>query len=230
MKLHWLQHIPQEGLGSIEDWARERGHDLQAWRLHESARLPAASDLDGLIVLGGPMSVHDLHEHPWLEAERHLIRHCLQQKRPVLGICLGAQQLAMALGGEVLRGAQPEIGWFPVRLTAAGMNDPLLRDLPPEFDALHWHQEHISLPAATVALASSEACEAQAFRIGRHALGLQFHLEMTRNGAQSLCKLQPPEAGTGVQSAAQILDPAERFEAAQLWMNQVLDALFSAQV
>lgn len=227
MKVHWLQHLPQEGLGSIEPWLREHGHEPVCHRMDQQDPLPDPRDVPALIVMGGPMNVHEVQAHPWLESERHLIRRMLQFGRPLLGICLGAQQIAMALGAEVRPAAQSEIGWFDVQLTAAGGQDPLLGGLPPRFSALHWHGDQFELPSGALHLARSEACDSQAFRIGRHALALQFHLEMQAEGVRELAQLAPPVAAATVQSAEQILADPSRFDTSAEYMAKVLARLFA---
>ena len=228
MKVHWLQHLPEEGLGSIEPWLQANGHEPICHRMDQRPPLPEARDVDALIVMGGPMSVHDVQAHPWLDAERHLIRRMLQYGRPLLGICLGAQQIALALGAEVKRAAQPEIGWFDVELTAAGQQGPLTGALPRRFPALHWHGEQFEIPSGAVHLARSALCDAQAFRIGRHALALQFHLEMQADGVRALGQLEPPLSSATVQSAQQILAAGANFEASRMHMDAVLSELFDA--
>ena len=228
MKVHWLQHLPEEGLGSIEAWLHAHGHEPVCHRMDQRSALPEARDVAALIVMGGPMSVHDVQAHPWLDAERHLIRRMLQYGRPLLGICLGAQQIALALGAEVQRAAQPEIGWFDVELTAAGQRGPITRGLPHRFPALHWHGEQFEIPAGAVHLARSAACDAQAFGIGHHALALQFHLEMQADGVRALAALEPPQPSATVQAAEQILAAEANFESSQRHMDAVLSELFAA--
>lgn len=227
MKVHWLQHLPEEGLGSIEAWLHAHGHEPVCHRMDQRSALPEARDVAALIVMGGPMSVHDVQAHPWLDAERHLIRRMLQYGRPLLGICLGAQQIALALGAEVQHAAQPEIGWFDVELTAAGQQGPMTRALPHRFPALHWHGEQFEIPAGAVHLARSAVCDAQAFRIGHHALALQFHLEMQADGVRALAALEPPKPSSTVQAAEQILAAKANFESSQRHMDAVLSELFA---
>lgn len=227
MKVHWLQHLPEEGLGSIESWLQTHGHEPICHRLDQRSGLPEARDVEALIVMGGPMSVHDLQAHPWLDAERHLIRRMLQFGRPLLGICLGAQQIAMALGAEVQRAPQPENGWFDVELTAAGRQGPLTGRLPRRFPALHWHGEQFEIPSGAVHLARSELCDAQTFRIGRHALALQFHLEMQADGVRALAEREPPQPSSSVQTAAQMLAAEANFESSRQHMDTVLGELFA---
>jgi GMP synthase (glutamine-hydrolysing) len=133
----------------------------------------------GLIVMGGGETAYKLDRYPYLRDEIHLIENALAEGKPVLGICLGSQLLAAALGANVRRGDQREIGWYPVRLNDAGVDDRLMGGLAREFMAAHWHSDTFDLPAGATALASSDITEIQAFRHGNNAYGIQFHAEMT---------------------------------------------------
>jgi len=175
-----LQHVRYEGPGALAPAIRETGADLQLVRIDEGDGVPSPSDVGtiaALVVMGGPMGVHD--DLPWLEAERALIRAAVDEGRPVLGVCLGAQQLALALGAEVVTGAEPECGVGEVHLTPAALNDPVLGVAPTPLPCVHWHSDTFSLPEGAVRLAGNEAYENQAFRVGDRAYGLQFHVEVT---------------------------------------------------
>ena len=130
--------------------------------------------------MGGPESVYQLDRYPYLRAEIALIENALKAGRPVLGVCLGSQLLAAALGANVRRAAHKEIGWYPVTLRPEAKDDRVLRGLPEKFVACHWHSDIFDLPAGAVALASSELTELQAFRYAENAWGLLFHAEMTQ--------------------------------------------------
>ena len=178
MKVHWLQHVPFEGLGVIEDWLTTRGHTLACTRLYAGEALPAGPDgFDWLIVMGGPMNINQHRDHPWLLPEKKLIHAAVAAGKRVLGVCLGAQLIADALGGKVFQNAEREIGWLPVRAVAAGADSPFA--FPAKTTVLHWHGDTFSLPPGSTWLAESEGCAHQAFAVGPRVLGLQFHLEMT---------------------------------------------------
>jgi GMP synthase (glutamine-hydrolysing) len=132
---------------------------------------------DALVVLGGGMSAYEEDQLPHLRDEVRLLRRCVDERRPVLGICLGSQLLAAALGAPVAKASRKEIGFYRVRLAAAAQEDPLLHDVPESFVAFHWHGDFFTLPAGATALASSTQTPVQAFRFGERAWGVQFHLE-----------------------------------------------------
>jgi GMP synthase-like glutamine amidotransferase len=191
VRVRYLQHVPYEGVGSIRDWAGARRHDLSGTLLsagpHESPGLPTLDAVDFLVVMGGPMNVYEHDAYPWLVAEKDFICSCIGAGKPVLGICLGAQLIADALGGEVTRAPYEEIGWYPVELTAAGRELPVFSGFPDRFTALHWHGDMFSIPAGAVHVASSAACPNQAFSYdGGRVVGLQFHLEETRESLAEL--------------------------------------------
>lgn len=214
MRAHALQHVPFEGLGGIRPLLRERGWTITSTSLWEGAAPPEPSAFDLLIVMGGPMGVYDVREHPWLVEEKRCIERAIRAGRPVLGICLGAQLIADVLGARVHRNPHREIGWFPVERTADALRSRLGRTFPETFEAFHWHGDTFDLPAGATHLARSAACERQAFSYEEYVLGLQFHIETTREGAQALlaeCKndLVP---GPYVQSADEIVGRPERYE------------------
>ena len=153
------------------------------------------------------MSVHDEVMLPWLPAEKSFIQAVITAGRPVLGICLGAQLLAEALGGEVRDGAALEIGWFPVRLDAAARRLPLLAHAPSEITVMHWHGETFSLPPGAVPLGSSAACANQGFSWEQRAVGLQFHPEINAELLAEILREEGHElvnGGSFVQTAEQL--------------------------
>lgn len=184
MHAHYLQHVPFEGLGSIEPWLEATGFEITSTRLYESAELPDPEIMDLLVVMGGPMSVNDEGEFPWLAREKQFIRDAINLGKPILGICLGAQLIASALGARVYSNAVKEIGWFPIEGVAS--NDPSVFLFPPSVDVFQWHGETFDLPAGAIRLAESDACENQAFQIGNSVIGLQFHLETTPESARDI--------------------------------------------
>lgn len=178
MKAHYMQHVPYEGLGTIAPWLERHGARITGTRWYEpDAIIPPVEQVDLLIIMGGPMSVTEEDEYPWLVQEKTFVREMIAQGKPVLGICLGAQVIASAAGGAVYPNGEREVGWFPVAAVASGNADAFA--FPAEFLPFHWHGETFDLPAGAVHLARSVACENQAFQLGERVIGLQFHPEVT---------------------------------------------------
>lgn len=226
MRAHYLQHVPFEGLGSIEPWLLDAGYNITAVRLYESPALPDSSDVDLVIAMGGPMSVNDERELPWLVDEKRFVRECITRGVPVLGVCLGAQLIASAMGARVYPNRQKEIGWFPIE--AAPASGDATFTFPSSIDVFHWHGETFDLPAGAVRLARSAACENQAFQLGANVIGLQFHLETTPESAADLVRHCEAEliAGPYVQTKDEILAaPADRYRAINAVMGEVLGYL-----
>jgi GMP synthase (glutamine-hydrolysing) len=179
-KIWVLQHHPAENLGAIAEALEEAALAWQYVRVFDGHPVPEAmKGAGGLIVMGGPQTVYQFDRYPYLRDEMRLIESALKESKPILGVCLGSQLLAATLGAQVRRGERREIGWYPVRLTEGARDDRLLRGLPGEFVAAHWHSDVFDLPAGATKLASSEATEVQAYRYRENAWGLLFHAEMT---------------------------------------------------
>jgi GMP synthase-like glutamine amidotransferase len=183
MRVHVLQHVPFEGIGSIALWLAENGAEVSYTRFFENDALPMVSGIDLIIVMGGPMSANDESTLEWLQPEKSFIREAVEQGVALLGVCLGAQLIASALGASVYRNAQKEIGWFPIQAAAASPNT---FRFPEQCTVFHWHGETFDLPSGAVRLAKSAACQNQAFQIGENVIGLQFHLETTAESARSI--------------------------------------------
>jgi GMP synthase (glutamine-hydrolysing) len=176
-----LQHEPFEKLGIIADALRSRAISYQYVRSFEGQPVPRhITGIDGLIVMGGSMGVYEHHWHPFLLDEIKLIEDAIEEGKPVLGVCLGSQLVATALGAQVRKAAKKEIGWYPIRLGPVSAGDKLLGEAPPFFTAYHWHGDIFELPRGAAPLASSELTEYQAFRYGASVYGLLFHMEATR--------------------------------------------------
>lgn len=177
-KLLVFQHVAREINGTLDPLLRDEGFRIRYvnFARHPDAR-PEIDGYDALVVLGGPMNVDEDHLHPHLKHEVGVIREALDRERPILGICLGAQLLAHALGAHVGRASRAEIGWHDVALEPAAGDDALLGHFASVERLFHWHGDAFELPAGGVRLASSEACPNQAFRVGEASWGFQFHLE-----------------------------------------------------
>ncbi len=236
MKVHYLQHVAYEGIGSIQEWAEARGHPLagtlmfaeQADAQAGAAGLPHPDDVDMLVVMGGPMNVYETEKHPWLLAEKDFIRACVAGGRAVFGICLGAQLIADVLGGEVTRAPHQEIGWYPVDLTDEGRRLEALAHFPDRFTALHWHGDTFSIPGGAVHAASSAACANQAFAFdGARVVGLQFHLEETPESLAELVQAvgQHLPDGPWTSSRAGLLLPDAPFAECKRLLFGLLDRM-----
>jgi GMP synthase-like glutamine amidotransferase len=226
MRAHYFQHVPFEGLGSIGPWLRAAGYEVTKTQFFESAALPDINQIDLLVVMGGPMSINDEHVFPWLVLEKRFIHDCINNGKPVLGICLGAQLVASAMGAVVYRNTAKEIGWFPIQgISTIGSSN---FSLPLSVEVFHWHGETFDLPAGATLLARSEGCENQAFQLGRSVIGLQFHLEITPESIREMvsnCRdeLVPSQY---VQAPEEILSARpEKYESINLIMSDVLSYL-----
>lgn len=180
-KILVFQHVPFEPLGTLDPLLKEAGFRIRYvnfGRAPESR--PTLEKYEALIVLGGPMNADQIDTHPNLITEVEIIRAALEREMSILGICLGAQLLAKALGGSVTRNPLREIGWYDVELTEAGRSDPVLSTFGARRQVFQWHEDGIALPPDAVHLASSPASAVQAFRYGTHAYGFQFHLEASQ--------------------------------------------------
>jgi GMP synthase-like glutamine amidotransferase len=210
-----LQHIACEPPGAFEDVLRDRGAELARIELDEGEALPESLDgFAAVVVMGGPMSVNDVSEHPWLEGEKALIRAAVRRPLPVWGSCLGVQLLASALGARVWTGTVPEVGVLPVQPTAEGRADPVLGPCRWPLRTLQWHGDTFDLPDGAVLLAGSPAYPNQAIRVGRLTYGVQFHVEVGAELADEWARVPEYVASAdgvlGDGGAAVLLDDVKR--------------------
>ena len=226
MRAHYLQHVPFEGLGSIQPWLVSAGAEITCTRMFEAAVLPALERFDLLVVMGGPMSVNEEERFPWLVREKEYVCNVVAAGKPVLGVCLGAQLIASALGARVYKNREPEIGWFPVQGVPA--DDPSVFAFPASAEVFHWHGETFDLPEGATHIARSEACENQAFQFGDSVIGLQFHLETTPDSTRAMVANCGDELvdSPHVQTAEEILAAGpETYAAINRLMGEVLSFL-----
>lgn len=175
-----LEHIGVEGPGRISGFLAGNKIPFKTIELWRSEVLPdALPDIEAIISLGGPMNVYEEDKYPFLKKEDEFLKKALEKEISVLGICLGAQLLAKAAGAEVKRSFEKEIGWGMVRLTDTGKKDPLFKGLENNLEVFQWHEDQFDVPQQAVLLAESEKCRNQAFRLGKNAYGIQFHIEVT---------------------------------------------------
>lgn len=181
-KILVFQHVPYEPLGTLDPLLKASGFRIRYVNFgREPDSMPNLDGYKALIILGGPMNSDQIDTYPNLITEVEIIRAAVSRNMCVLGICLGSQLLAKALGGDVSRNEKREIGWYDVELTSAGASDSVLSTFAQKQRVFQWHEDGIQLPPGAVHLAASEASDVQAFRHGEHAYGFQFHLEVNRS-------------------------------------------------
>ena len=202
-----LQHEAVEGPGRIAVELRLHRHDFEIIRLDLDPQVPPFdSERTGLVVLGGSMGLADIEQLPHLRKERELILQYLNAEIPVLGICLGAQLMASALGATVRPGNHWELGWHPVELTDAASQDPLFQGLPKSMSVLHWHRDQFELPTGATKLARSSATPVQAFSWGPSGYGLLFHLETERAQVARMASTFPEDVAAAGSSVSDLTD------------------------
>ena len=191
MKFLVFQHIACEHPGIFRTFLHKADIEWDVVKLDEGESIPALGDYDALWVMGGPMDVWDELQYPWLSGEKAAIRHWVKDlQKPYLGVCLGHQLLGDALGGECGLLAEPEIGILTVELTKEGQFDPLFTGIDPEIRCLQWHSVEVrKLPHDSIVLASSNDCRCQAMRVGDHAWGVQFHVELEESTIEDWSKV-----------------------------------------
>lgn len=180
MSILVIEHHALESVGRLGELLVAAEKVLDTVQVHLGDPVPRSlGNREALVIMGGPMGVYETGRYRHLEAELRLIEQAIRAEVPVLGICLGSQLLAAALGARIRSGHRKELGWYPVELSAQGADDTLFKGVPRRFEPFHWHGEVFDLPAGAVPLARSELTELQAFRFGPSAYGLLFHLEAT---------------------------------------------------
>ena len=232
MNLHYFQHVPFEGPGRIENWASANKHALTSTNWYLDERPPLHSDIDWLIIMGGPMSIHDTAEYPWLRAEKDYILQAVRERKTVLGICLGAQLIADVLGGNITANKFREIGWFPVARAPDLQNRRLCDSIPEEMEAFHWHGETFTLPPGSERIAGTPACRNQGFVFKDRVIALQFHLEVSIESAAELIKNCHDEIKEEkfIQPAEEMLSNPERFQRSNRNMDAILDYLEAVSI
>ena len=230
LRLCGISHESFEKEAEIAVWARERGHSLAHTDLWKGEGLPALESFDWLVVMGGPMGVYDDDTYPWLAWEKRLVRAAAEAGKRVLGVCLGAQLLSVALGGVVTKNRYREIGWHQVALTPQASQSRVFAGLPRTFEAFHWHGDTFSIPEGALWTAKSEACAHQAFTaMDDRVVGLQFHLETNAASMAELAEhcadeITPdPQAQPYIQPANVMRQNPERLAALRGLLWVILD-------
>ncbi len=224
MRVQILQHVPFEGPGTIAPFFRSDAHQTLITHLYKGERPLPVDEFDFMVVMGGPMGVHDEDQCPWLKQEKRAIETTLGSGKKVLGICLGAQLLAHVLGSTVKPMGYREIGWYEVERSSGIEKNWLAEIFPANFLPLHWHGDTFELPAGCLQIGSSKACKNQGFVMGDQAVGLQFHLEFNASSIRRLCRNAADElVGAGaIQTEAEMLAEEQRFSAAHRLMSDLL--------
>ncbi len=230
MRVMIFQHVPFEGIGTIGAWLDAHAARVDWTRFHRGDGAPRSIQCDLLIVMGGPMGAHQDESYPWLAGEKRAIREAIEGGARVLGVCLGAQLIAAALGARVFPGREREIGWHPVLHAPGIAGNPFADAVPDGALVFHWHGDTFDLPRGATRLLSSEGCANQAFLLGGAVLGLQFHLETTPELAAALIENCRHDLAPGrfVQDEAQIRGEPRRFADLAPAMGRVLDVLVGA--
>jgi GMP synthase-like glutamine amidotransferase len=229
IRIHYFQHAPFESPGYIQSWAEDKEYRQNVTRFYEPFALPYLHDFDWLVVMGGPMGVNDNEQYPWLSDEKFFIQQCIKAGKTVIGICLGAQLIASALGAAVYPNKEKEIGWFPVTLTATGKASPIFSGLPVSLTVLHWHGDTFDLPPNAALLAETAICKNQAFVSGDRVIGLQFHFEATDQTLPQMIEYCGDElvAAPYVQTEAQLREGFKNINANNQWLETMLNNLVS---
>ncbi len=221
MRTHVFEHDSLDGPGLVADWAQERGHTFTRTALYAGDELPALNAFDLLVIMGGPMSVHQHRDFPWLLAEKRFIAEAIEARKSILGICLGGQLLADALGGKVFQNAEKEIGWHPVRILD---HTPPFAHFPETLTPMHWHGDTFTLLAGARRVAESDATPNQAFVFGDRIVGLQFHPEIASIAPADLDALKTP-LGRFVQTGEQLLATPHDVQEVRAALFGLLDGL-----
>lgn len=184
-RVHYIQHVPYEGLGYIEKWVKDNGYSLTVTKIYEDYKFPDQDDFDMLVIMGGPMGTYEEDSYPWLKDEKLFVRKAIDSDKAVLGICLGSQIIANALGAAVYSNKEKEIGWLPISFIDKASQDLFGSETVSPI-VFQWHGDTFDLPAGTKLLASSEACVNQAFSYKEKVIGLQFHFEATEKSCADI--------------------------------------------
>jgi GMP synthase-like glutamine amidotransferase len=208
MHIHYFQHDHFEDLGFIGEWAAARSFTTSVTRFDLGGKLPAHDSYDWLVVLGGKMGVYESDKYPWIAGELKFIKQAIKHGKIVLGICLGSQMLAAALGARVYKNDEPEMGFFPVVFNENAHNDNVFGHFPKSLKVMHMHSDTFDLPKGAVNMATSEVTRCQAFRYGVNVFALQFHFEVTETNAPDFIREVTPELVPG----RMVLEPDDMLE------------------
>jgi len=232
MIIQVFQHVSFEGPAYIEEIADAGAHDLHICRFDEGEQPAPATDYDMLIVMGGPMSVFEESDYPWLTAEKRAIEQAIKSDKLIFGFCLGAQLIADVLGARVYKNKEKEIGWYPISRIEPGTGNPPLQFLPDIATVFHWHSETFEIPKNAVRLYQSEATENQAFLYESNVLAMQFHLEMLEPSIADLSHFSKSDLvhGKYTMSEKEMLENYSKYEASNKKMLRNLFKYFEKEM
>jgi len=224
MKIHIFQHAHFESPGNTLDLVNNQTNSITYTHFYEDFELPQFSDIDMLIILGGPMSIHDEDRYPWLKAEKEFIKKAIKLGKKVFGICLGSQMLANVLGADVYPNNQKEIGWFNIQKENTDKSN-LISNFPDEALAFHWHGDTFNIPDGATRIYSSQATKNQGFIYGDNVMALQFHWELEHVNVEKLIEYSGGDITEGkfIQSPDQLLSNPTGFSTNKEFMKVVLD-------
>jgi GMP synthase-like glutamine amidotransferase len=227
MHIHYFQHNHFEDLGYIGDWAKNNNIPTSVTRFDLNPELPSLEDFDWLVIMGGKMGVHDSDQYPWIPAEIGFIKEAIHAGKIVIGICLGSQMIASALGARVYKNSEPEIGFWPLKFSPEAKQDNVFRHFPSELNVMHFHFDTFDLPAGAVAMAESPVTPVQAFRYGINVFALQFHSELTESNVQVFIRELTPEIvpGSLVQNPSEMLQKINYCRYNNVIFSEVLDEI-----
>lgn len=227
LRIAVIQHVEFEGPAEIENWAKTNSHILTIYKLFLSPNLPSIKAFDFLIIMGGPMGVYDTTRYTWLQAEKELIADAIKEKKKVLGICLGAQLIASALGANVYQARNKEIGWWPIEKCATTEENAIGKLIPLQQTVFQWHGDTFDLPKGSIQLMRSTACENQAFAIENQVLALQYHIEIQPKSIQLLLEncSADIEQGDYIQTIEEITKERQEYKHNVNILNTILNQL-----
>lgn len=211
MRILAIQNCEAEGFGLYERYLIDHEVDYSVVHPYRDGSLPPVEDFDAILIGGTPVAAYELHQHPFLQDESAYLQQALRLQVPCLGICFGAQILALILGADVRRCAEKEVGTYEVRLTAAGRTDPVLEGFAPRFSVFQWHGDTFDVPAGAALLAQGDSCRNQLFRRD-NVVGVQFHLEVTCHEAAAWADVYADELAQFGKSKAQLVDECRAHE------------------
>lgn len=227
MHLHYFQHNHFEDLGFIGDWAKSNNFTTSVTRFDLKPELLTIEDFDWLVIMGGAMGVQDSDQYPWITDEIEFIKNAIHSGKIVIGVCLGSQMIASALGARVYKNTEPEMGFWPITLTPEAKQDKVFRHFPANPDVMHFHFDTFTLPEDAILMAGSTVTPVQAFIYGKNVFALQFHAELTESNLPVFIKELETEIipGMFVQNPQEMLQKINYCSINNEIFSKVLDEI-----